>query len=139
MWTSCFRMMKSCHICINWPKEVFSQKLSRGEICVANFKPPANSASLGSFCVQNLSQVRSDQVRLGQVSLGWLGQVRPQTDRQTNSLTSYTGVCEFFLSIKFATFHSLRLQGDKKMGPYLYILWHYKIAIDNTFFRFVFI
>ena len=25
-WTGCFRMMKSCHICINWLKEVFSNK-----------------------------------------------------------------------------------------------------------------
>ena len=25
------------------------------------------------------------------------------TDRQTNSLTPYTGVCGFFLSVKFAT------------------------------------
>ena len=25
------------------------------------------------------------------------------TDRQTNSLTPYTGVCRFFLSVKFAT------------------------------------
>ena len=27
-----------------------------------------------------------------------------QTDRQTNSLTPYTGACGFFLSVKFATF-----------------------------------
>ena len=34
----------------------FDQKLSRGEICVKNFIPPANGASLGSyFCVWNLS------------------------------------------------------------------------------------
>ena len=26
-----------------------------------------------------------------------------QTDRQTNSLTPYTGVCGFFLQVKFAT------------------------------------
>ena len=29
-------------------------KLSRGEICVANFIPPANGASLGRFFVKNL-------------------------------------------------------------------------------------
>ena len=34
----------------------FDQKLSRGEICVENFIPPANGASLGSyFCVKNLT------------------------------------------------------------------------------------
>ena len=26
-----------------------------------------------------------------------------QTDRQTNSLTQYIGVCEIFISVKFAT------------------------------------
>ena len=29
--------------------QVNNTKLSRGEICVANFIPPANGASLGSF------------------------------------------------------------------------------------------
>ena len=34
----------------------FEIKLSRGEICVANFIPPANGASLGSyFFVKNLT------------------------------------------------------------------------------------
>ena len=33
----------------------YLKKLSRGEICVTNFMPPANGASLGSyFCVKNL-------------------------------------------------------------------------------------
>ena len=32
------------------------QELSRDEFCVANFKPPANGASRGSFfCVENLT------------------------------------------------------------------------------------
>ena len=38
--------------------EIFEKiniKLSRGEICVTNFTPPANGVSLGSFLVQNLT------------------------------------------------------------------------------------
>ena len=41
-----------------------------------------------------------------------------QTDRQTNSLTPYTRVCGFFLSVKFATPYLLRSQGyeyDKEL------------------------
>ena len=30
----------------------FNKKLSRGEICLANFIPPANGASLGRFFVK---------------------------------------------------------------------------------------
>ena len=36
-----------------------------------------------------------------------------QTDRQTNSLTPYTGVCGFFLQVKFATSLLASLAGDK--------------------------
>ena len=46
--------------------------------------PPANGASLGSII----------GVKFG----------NRKTDRQTNSLAPYTGVCGFFLSVKFATF-----------------------------------
>ena len=37
-----------------------------------------------------------------------------QTDRQTDSLTPYTGGCGFFLSVKFATSLLASLAGDKK-------------------------
>ena len=35
-----------------------------------------------------------------------------QTDRQTNSLTPHTGVCGFFLSVKFATSLLTTLAGE---------------------------
>ena len=35
-----------------------------------------------------------------------------QTDRQTNSLTPYTGGCGFFLQVKFATSLLASLAGD---------------------------
>ena len=34
-----------------------------------------------------------------------------QTDRQTNSLTPFMGVCGFFISVKFATFLLALLAG----------------------------
>ena len=34
--------------------KMITHLLSRGEICVANFIPPVNGASLGSFFVENL-------------------------------------------------------------------------------------
>ena len=38
------------------PRPKIIYKLGKGEICVANFIPPANSANLGSyFCVKNLT------------------------------------------------------------------------------------
>ena len=65
---------------------------------MANFIPPANGASMGSnFCVKNLETDR-------------------QTDKQTNSLTPFTGVCRFFLSVKFATFLLALLARDKKFA-----------------------
>ena len=40
-------------------------KLSRGEICVANFKPPENGPSLSShFCVRNLTSVGGSKFNL---------------------------------------------------------------------------
>ena len=41
---------------LEWEPITKNLKLSGGEICVANFIPPANSASLCShFCVKNLT------------------------------------------------------------------------------------
>ena len=57
-----------------------TKKLSIGEICVANFIPPANGASQGNYFLPKITQ----------------------TDRQI-SLTPYAGVCRFFLSFKFST------------------------------------
>ena len=37
------------------------------------------------------------------------------TDRQTNSLTPYTGVCGFFLQVKFATSLLTLFAGDKTL------------------------
>ena len=46
-------------------------------------------------------------------SLEWTSlNIRPQTDRQTNSLTPNKGVCGFFLSVKFATSLLATLAGD---------------------------
>ena len=39
-----------------------------------------------------------------------------QTDRQTNSWTPYTGVCVFFLQVKFATFLLASLAGGLKQN-----------------------
>ena len=41
-----------------------------------------------------------------------------QTDRQTNSLTPYTGGCGFFLQVKFATSLLASLAGDKILQEY---------------------
>ena len=40
-----------------------------------------------------------------------LSQTDRQTDRQTNTLAPYTGVCGFFLSVKFATYLLASLAG----------------------------
>ena len=41
--------------CFKAEVKFLKQKLSRGEICVANSIPPSNGVSLGSyFCVKNL-------------------------------------------------------------------------------------
>ena len=73
-----------------------TQQLSRGEICGANFIPPANGASQGNYFLPKSHKL----------AYYWV-QIWPQTDRQTDrqkySLAPYTGVCRFFLSVKFAT------------------------------------
>ena len=49
-----------------------------------------------------------------------------QTDRQTNSLTPYTGVCRFFLSVKFANSLLSSLAGD-----YLNLKDGFKLATNK--------
>ena len=81
--------------------------------------PPANGASLGSYLSKNGFFGRK-QAKWGQSKQLWYPNlqtffdevmifelvgdvVKTKTDRQTNSLTPYTGVCGFFLQVKFAT------------------------------------
>ena len=45
-------------------------------------------------------------------------------ERQTNSLTPYTGVCSFFLSVKFATSLLASLAGD-----YLMLYLHFNVSL----------
>ena len=57
--------------------------------------PSANGASQGNYFLPKSNKLDN-----------W-GQVcHRRTDRQTNYLTPYTGVCGFFLSVKFATSHT---------------------------------
>ena len=75
---------------------------------MANFIPPANGASLGSyFSVYLVKMLLFWPSALAQSATYWeLGSkfvTDRQTERQTNSLTPFTGVWEFFLSVKFAT------------------------------------
>ena len=44
----------------------------------------------------------------------WVKVHNRQTDKQTNSLTPYTGVCGFFLSVKFSTSLLALLPGGLK-------------------------
>ena len=41
----------------------------------------------------------------------WAKQTDRQRDKQTNSLTPYTGVCRFFISVKFAASLLALLEG----------------------------
>ena len=72
-------------------------KLSRGKICVANFKPPANGASQGNYI-------------------------------QAKILTPYTGVCGFFLQVKFATSLLASLAGDTYNFIALLVSWAPQMA-----------
>ena len=56
---------------------------------MANFIPPTNRASQGNY----FASPEIIEVKI----------CHRQTDGQTNSLTPYTGVCGFFLQVKFAT------------------------------------
>ena len=47
-----------------------------------------------------------------------------QTDRQTNSLTTYTGECGFFLQVKFATSLLSSLAGEYASQSNLLCKWH---------------
>ena len=62
--------------------------------------PLENGASLGShFC----SKFRLGLAYFASPEIIEVEICNRQTDRQKNSLTPYTGVCGFFLQIKFAT------------------------------------
>ena len=90
-------------------------KLSRSEICVANFIPPVsqNDYFLPKSIHQNYQVLLKLQIQKKiqffilniDPCKSWdnWGQSLSQTDRKTNSLTPYTGVSWFFLSLKFAT------------------------------------
>ena len=65
---------------------------------MANFIPPVNGASQGNYF----------QAKIPKMALR-----NRETDRQTYSLTPYTGGCVFFLSLKFATSLLALLAGDK--------------------------
>ena len=79
--------------------------------------PLANGASLGSyFCVKDLTSALKHYLSFCQRCPKFFfspfcsaspeiigGQSLSQSDRQTNTLTLYTGVCRFFPSVKFAT------------------------------------
>ena len=56
-----------------------------------------------------------------------------QTDRQTNSLTPYTEVCGFFLSVKFLLPYLLCSQGDYY---YVYVLHLYGPLVFGGFLSF---
>ena len=53
------------------------------------------------------------------------GRQNTTEDRQTNSLTPYTGVCRFFLSVKFATFLLTSLVGGKLSWGKVCVALHY--------------
>ena len=56
-------------------------------------------------------------------SLGRLLRSKFVTDRQTNSLTPYTGVCGFFLQVKFATSLLTSLAGGLIKDVNFYFEW----------------
>ena len=61
------------------------------------------------------------------------GQSLSQRDRRTNSLTPYTGVCGFFLSVKFATSLLASLAG----GLEVFLNWKYVALKKYSFVSFV--
>ena len=111
-------------------------KLSRGEICLANFIPPANGVSVGSYLVKNglFCQKGQTKTALPHKSANFLYTrfwallnfspfyfASPEIIEveicyiQTNSLTPYAGVCRFFLQVKFATSLLALLAGEKSL------------------------
>ena len=58
------------------------------------------------------------------------GQTDRQTDRQTNSKAPYTGVCGFFLSVKFATSLLASLAGGLAI---VWLLVFTKIELQISF------
>ena len=81
-------------------------KLSRGEICVANFIPPANGASLGSQNWTFLSYFASPEIIEVKIC-------NRQTERQI--LWHHIKVCvDFFFKLNLLPPYSLYSQGDKK-------------------------
>ena len=70
-------------------------KLSRGKICVPNFIPPANGASLGSYFVLQISQcLKNPFHQLFYSNILW------QTDTVFDTIYR---VWRFYISFKFAT------------------------------------
>ena len=102
-------------------------KLSRSEICVANFIPPVsqNDYFLPKSIHQNYQVLLKLQIQKKiqffilniDPCKSWdnWGQSLSQTDRKTNSLTPYTGVCGFFIPVKFTTCLLVSFAGDQKI------------------------
>ena len=76
--------------------------------------PPGNGASLDSYLLFTSHNT------IAYIALQYLASpeiigvkvCHKRTDRQTNSLTPYTGVCGFFLSVKIATSLLTQLAGE---------------------------
>ena len=83
-------------------------KLSRGEVCVAIFIPPANNASLGSYLSQNDYFGQNQAIIEVKIS-------NRQTDRQTDKFfdTIYGGCVDFLFKLNLLPSYSLCSQGDK--------------------------
>ena len=88
-----------------------NHKLSRSEICVANFIPPCEWCKSRQQFSPKKTVLGQKQAKWGQPKQLWHPNMQTfidevillQTDSQTNSWTPYTGVCGFFLQVKFAT------------------------------------
>ena len=86
---------------------------------MANFIPPANGVSKGNYFLPKSHKLTVFEEKTGYQKQLWQPNVQtffspfcsasPEIigvkvdHRQTNSLTPYTGVCGFFISVKFAT------------------------------------
>ena len=94
--------------------------LSRGEICGANFIPPCEWCESRQLFLQKwLFGAKTGKMGPIKTALAPkphnCGRNLLQTDRQTNSLIPYTGVCGFLLQVKFATSLLASLAGDNQV------------------------
>ena len=91
---------KTLKLLTNLEKILTGKKLSRGEIYLANFKPPKNGASLCRyFCFEDLTSALKHRLKKPISPLFDANMVKRadkyQTERQTNSLAPW-GYVDFF-------------------------------------------